>query len=109
MQLQLPEINFNAKIGRFKKENTKLSQKLFEWRDKATAESEYKRLAEEEIRQQYKIYQQFQKQARNYAITADYFKNIIFKYVQGLDRILLMLENLKTEVSLEFPNNNSFT
>jgi hypothetical protein len=42
MQLQFPNINFNAKINQFEKENTKLYRKLYTWKDKVTAESERK-------------------------------------------------------------------
>ncbi len=81
-------------------ENSKLSQELYEWRDKATAESEHRQLTKEEIRRLYKTRQQLQDQVQDYAVIINYLRSIISKCAQELDRVLPILEELKTGISL---------
>jgi hypothetical protein len=71
-----------------------------EWRDQAAAESKLRQHAEEEVSRLRGSNQQLQLEAHNSEITAEYFRNSILKYTHGLNKILPLLEELKTEMPL---------
>jgi hypothetical protein len=71
-----------------------------EWRDQAAVESKLRQHAEEEISQLIGSNQQLQLEAQNSETTAEYFRNSILKYTHGLNKILPLLEELKTEMPL---------
>jgi hypothetical protein len=71
-----------------------------EWRDQAAAESKLRQQAEKEVSQLRGFNQQLQLEAQNNEITAEYFRNSILKYSHGLNKILPLIEELKTEMPL---------
>ncbi|KAF2181005.1 hypothetical protein K469DRAFT_692521 [Zopfia rhizophila CBS 207.26] len=100
VSLRYAGTSFSAKIDQLKEENARLLQELHEWRDKATAESERRELAEGQVRQLHGTHQQLQEQVRGYAVTADNLRSSVSMCFQGLDKVLPVLEELRTGVSM---------
>ena len=91
-------MSFTSRIDQLKEDNAKLNQELQEWRDRATTESKGRRIAEKEIHQLYERSQQLQDQVKTYGVEVDYLRSIISTCCQGLDKVLPMLEDLRTGV-----------
>lgn len=98
-----PDISFSAKIGQLEEENANLLRQLHECRENAVAESEHRQALEQEVHQLYGTQQRLQEQVQHYAVTADFFKSNVSKYFQGLDKVLPMLEELRSGLSLGIP------
>lgn len=54
-----------------------------------------------ENRQLHITKQQLQSQMQNYSDSVDYLRQIMSRYILGLDKVLPMLEDLRKEASLE--------
>jgi hypothetical protein len=98
-----PEISFTSKIRQLEEENANLLQRLHECQENVVAESEHRRALEQEVNQLYGTQQTLQEQVQHYAVTADFFKSNVSKYFQGLDKVLPMLEELRSGLSLGIP------
>ena len=70
------------------------------WRDQAAAELKIRQHAEEEVSQLRDSNQQLQLDAQNSETTAEYFRNSVLKYTHVLNKILPLLEELKTEMPM---------
>ncbi len=71
--------------------------------ENVVAESELRRALEEKVNQLLGTQQRLEERVQHYATTADFFKNNVSKYFQGLDKVLPLLEKLRSELSLEIP------
>ena len=105
------DIDFSAKIEQLQAANAKLHKELEEWKEKASAESERVKFAEEQLRRLYErteeqlremcdSNQQLQEQVNSYATTTEYLKSMLSKCFQDLGTALPVLEELKKGVSL---------
>jgi peptidoglycan hydrolase CwlO-like protein len=111
VQLQSTDISFTAKIAQLRGTNAKLLEQLEGWKEKAFAESERVRLAEEELHRLREITeenlqkmnesnQQLQDQVSQYAATTEFLKSVLSKCFQGLGTTLPVLEELQRGVSV---------
>jgi hypothetical protein len=71
-----------------------------QWRDKATAESKGRQLAEEEANRLYETNQQLQGRIQEYSDRANYLTGRVMKCFEGLDKVLPVLEELKSGLTL---------
>ncbi|KKY22683.1 hypothetical protein UCRPC4_g03185 [Phaeomoniella chlamydospora] len=99
ISLKSPDLGFSAQISQLKEEKAKISQDLYEWRDKAVAESEGRAAAERDALQLCEVQQQLQKETRDYAVTVEHLRSTVAKWFQGLEEVMPILEELKAEVS----------
>ena len=90
--------SFTAKIDDLQGENARLLQELCQWRDQASAESQSRQCAEEEVNQLATANQRLQEEAQKNAAAVKYFKGRLFKYVQGMNRILPLLQELNADM-----------
>jgi len=88
-------------IDKLKEENSKLLQEIHYLRINNNVESKRRELIEVENRQLHLAKQQLQSQMHNYSDTVDYLRNIMSKYILGLDKVQPMLEDLRKEISLD--------
>ncbi|KAK0723475.1 hypothetical protein B0T26DRAFT_642395 [Lasiosphaeria miniovina] len=99
--LSFPEPSFRTTIDKLKEENSKLFQEINHPRTNHNAELKRRELLEVENRQLHIIKQQLQSQMQNYSDAVDYLRNIMSRYILGLDKVLPMLEDLRKQVALE--------
>lgn len=89
------QVSFSEKIQELQTENARLTQELSQWRDRATTASEFKQRAQEEVNQLTSANQRLQQEAQTNAMVAKHFINSTRKYVERVDRVLPLLENLR--------------
>ena len=92
-------MSFSSRIGQLKEENMNLCQEIREWRDRAGAESEPRKIAEEEVVQLQETCQHLRDQVQSYEMDTNYLKSSISRCFQDLDEVLPRLEDLRTAVS----------
>ena len=88
-------------IDKLREENSKLSQDVYELRNKADAESKKRLLIEEENRQLRSKQQWLEGQVRDRIEAANYFKNSAVRCLSRLDKVLPILEELRMDTSLD--------
>jgi uncharacterized coiled-coil DUF342 family protein len=98
-----PELSFSAKIGQLEEENARLIRQLHGCQENAVAESKHRQALEQEIHQLYETQRRLHEQVQHYVVTADFFKSNVSKCFQGLDKVLPMLEELRSGLSLGIP------
>ena len=89
------QVSFREKIQELQTENARLTRELSQRRGQAATESKIKHRTEEEVKQLMTANQRLQQEAQENAIVAKYFKNSTRKYVEGVNKILPLLEELK--------------
>jgi Tfp pilus assembly protein PilN len=72
-------------------------------RQDLVAESKQRRVLEQEIHQLYGTQQRLEEEVQRYAVAAEFFKNNISKYFQGLNNVVPMLEELRSGLSVGIP------
>ncbi|KIW79862.1 hypothetical protein Z517_06477 [Fonsecaea pedrosoi CBS 271.37] len=100
VSLQDPKASFSAKIEHLENESARFFHELCQWRDKATAESKGRQLAEEEANRLHETNQQLQGRIREYSDRANYLTGQAMKCFEGLDKVLLVLEELRSGLTL---------
>jgi chromosome segregation ATPase len=92
-------VSFSARIDELQEENLRFERELKEWKGRAAVESELRWRTEEESYQLKIANQVLQGELQKCAETVNYFKKNTFKYIEAMNRILRLMEQLKTETS----------
>jgi chromosome segregation ATPase len=98
------DVSFSATISQLKGENAILLQQLHECKENMATELKYRQVLEGEVKQLSSAQEQLQEQIRQYAATAAFFKSSVSKYFTGLSKVLPMLDELRTGLSLDISN-----
>jgi len=93
-------VSFSTKIDELRGENAKLEQELKQWRDQATEESRLRQRFEEELNQLKIAYQILQQDFQKSVVMAGCFKSDIYKSTGIVNRIMPLLEELSTDLTL---------
>ena len=93
-------MSFSAKITQLEKENANLFHELCQWKDRAMVESKQRQLADEEANRQYDFIEELKNQIRDYSDTANLLTGRVRSCFQGLDKVLPVLEELKSGMAL---------
>jgi len=92
------QVSFSAKIAELQREVIRLTLELSQWREQADSALELKQHAEEELKELTRTNGRLQQDAQKQATIAQYFRHSNCKYVQGVNKILPLLEKLRTEL-----------
>jgi chromosome segregation ATPase len=89
-------VGFIARIDDLQEGNLRLEQELKQWRGQATAESELRWRTDQELDQLKIANQTLHGELQKCAVPADYFRKNTSKYIHVMNRILQLMEELKT-------------
>jgi len=90
-------VSFSVKIDQLQEENAKLAEELKIWKERAVVESKQKEHVEEELKQLREINLHLEGNAQKNARDADYFQTTLSWYVERVNEILPVLQELQTE------------
>lgn len=93
-------MSFSAKIDELRGENVKLERELKQWRDQAAEESRLRQQSEEELNQLKIVYEILQKDFQKSVAMVGCFKSDIYKYTEIVNRIMPLIEELNSGITL---------